>query len=206
MKGSRHKCKLPSSDESVTCVHWYGRQFMSGTDVAKMVRYRLQCRDIHVSHPKKFEEGIVSDLRTLKLGQDFVLEEARSEFLKFLREEGCIKTLKKQKVFLWDRIPHDRLFEDALERELMHSGTLSISVSECSEESGSDTPGVELVTEPELAQDVLDLLSLDQVDALFNELVVKHSMTYEEKMIMEPFNSDAFLREFDLRDYSTLAY
>lgn len=87
----------------------------------------------------------------------------------------------------------------------MHSRISDISVSECSEESNSDTSGVELARDPGLAQNVLDLLSLDQVDALFNELI-KPSMTYEEKMIIEPFNSDAFLRELELKDYSTLAY
>ena len=119
MKKSANKCKLPCSDEAVACVYWHGRPLMSGTDIVKLVKYRLACRGIQVKSMKKVEEGIVSDLRPLKHGQDFVLEKARSELLKLLHANRCIKTQKKQKVFFWDKIPHDRLFEDALERELI---------------------------------------------------------------------------------------
>ena len=117
MRKSVYKCKLPCSDEAVTCVYWHGRPLMSGTDIAKIVRYRLACRGIRVKNMRKVEEGIVSDLRPLKHSQDFVLEKARSELLRLLHSNGCIKTQKKQKVFFWDKIPHDSLFENALERE-----------------------------------------------------------------------------------------
>ena len=50
---------------------------------------------------KKFEEGIFSDLRNLKPGNGAVLEEPRSKFLDFLFKLNCIRTHKKQKVFLW---------------------------------------------------------------------------------------------------------
>lgn len=59
---------------------------------------------------KKFEEGIFSDLRNLKPLQDSTLEESRSDFLKFLYENQCIRTQKKQKVFYWFSVKHDKLF------------------------------------------------------------------------------------------------
>lgn len=71
-----------------------------------------------IVHQKKFEEGIFSDLRNLKPGQDASLEEPRSDFLKFLHENQCIRTQKKQKVFYWFSINHDKLLLDALDRDL----------------------------------------------------------------------------------------
>ncbi|CAB5390917.1 unnamed protein product [Rhizophagus irregularis] len=67
---------------------------------------------------QKFEEGVFSDLRNLKPGMDASLEEPKSEFLEMLYKNNCIRTQKKQKVFYWFSVPHDRLFLDALERDL----------------------------------------------------------------------------------------
>lgn len=71
-----------------------------------------------MKNSKKFEEGIFSDLRNLKSGTDASLEEPKSAFLDFLYKNNCIRTQKKQKVFYWYSVPHDRLFLDALERDL----------------------------------------------------------------------------------------
>lgn len=71
-----------------------------------------------MKNSKKFEEGIFSDLRNLKAGTDATLEEPKSPFLDFLYKQNCIRTQKKQKVFYWYSVPHDRLFLDALERDL----------------------------------------------------------------------------------------
>jgi len=71
-----------------------------------------------VKNSKKFEEGIFSDLRNLKSGTDASLEEPKSGFLDFLYKNNCIRTQKKQKVFYWYSVPHDKLFLDALERDL----------------------------------------------------------------------------------------
>jgi transcription factor STE12 len=57
-------------------------------------------------------------LRNLKSGTDASLEEPKSAFLDFLYKNNCIRTQKKQKVFYWYSVPHDRLFLDALERDL----------------------------------------------------------------------------------------
>lgn len=80
--------------------------------------FRFQAFGRPVKNPKKFEEGIFSDLRNLKSGTDASLEEPKSTFLDFLYKNNCIRTQKKQKVFYWYSVPHDRLFLDALERDL----------------------------------------------------------------------------------------
>ncbi|KAK4570031.1 hypothetical protein LTR86_003001 [Recurvomyces mirabilis] len=87
-----------------------------------------------VKNSKKFEEGIFSDLRNLKSGTDASLEEPKSAFLDFMYKNNCIRTQKKQKVFYWYSVPHDRLFLDALERDLkrekMGQEPTTVAVSE----------------------------------------------------------------------------
>lgn len=87
-----------------------------------------------MKNSKKFEEGIFSDLRNLKAGVDAVLEDPKSPFLDFLYKNNCIRTQKKQKVFYWYGVPHDRLFLDALERDLkrekMNQEATTVAVSE----------------------------------------------------------------------------
>ncbi|OAD04028.1 hypothetical protein MUCCIDRAFT_134061, partial [Mucor lusitanicus CBS 277.49] len=80
--------------------------------------FRFQAFGRPVENQKKFEEGVFSDLRNLKPGTDAILEEPKSAFLDLLFKNNCIRTQKKQKVFHWYSVPHDRLFLDALERDL----------------------------------------------------------------------------------------
>lgn len=91
---------------------------ISGTDIVRCLSFRFQAFGRPVKNSKKFEEGIFSDLRNLKAGTDATLEEPKSPFLDFLYKQNCIRTQKKQKVFYWFSVPHDRLFLDALERDL----------------------------------------------------------------------------------------
>ena len=120
--------QLPSG-EYVSCVLWYFISFcrltvrdnlfhITGTDIVRSLTYRFFAFGRPVANTKKFEEGIFSDLRNLKPGTDATLEEPKSEFLDLLYKNNCIRTQKKQKVFYWFSVPHDRLFLDALERDL----------------------------------------------------------------------------------------
>lgn len=84
----------------------------------RCLSFRFQAFGRPVKNSKKFEEGIFSDLRNLKSGTDASLEEPKSPFLDLLYKNNCIRTQKKQKVFYWYSVPHDRLFLDALERDL----------------------------------------------------------------------------------------
>lgn len=108
---------LPTG-EYVSCVLWNNLFHISGTDIVRCLAFRFQAFGRPVKNPKKFEEGIFSDLRNLKAGTDASLEEPKSPFLDFLYKNNCIRTQKKQKVFYWYSVPHDRLFLDALERDL----------------------------------------------------------------------------------------
>ncbi|KAG2135357.1 STE-12 alpha [Suillus bovinus] len=108
---------LPSS-EYITCVKWNNRYHITGTDIVRALVFRFEAFGRPVRNMKKFEEGIFSDLRNLKPGVDACLEEPKSQFLDLLFKYQCIRTQKKQKVFYWYSVPHDRLFLDALERDL----------------------------------------------------------------------------------------
>lgn len=100
----------------------------------RCLSFRFQAFGRPVKNSKKFEEGIFSDLRNLKSGADASLEEPKSPFLDFLYKNNCIRTQKKQKVFYWYSVPHDRLFLDALERDLkrekMGQEATTVAVSE----------------------------------------------------------------------------
>jgi transcription factor STE12 len=100
----------------------------------RCLSFRFQAFGRPVKNSKKFEEGIFSDLRNLKSGTDASLEEPKSGFLDFLYKNNCIRTQKKQKVFYWYSVPHDRLFLDALERDLkrekMNQEATTMAVSE----------------------------------------------------------------------------
>ncbi|KAF5378534.1 hypothetical protein D9615_007191 [Tricholomella constricta] len=108
---------LPSS-EFVSCVLWNGLYHITGTDIVRALVFRFEAFGRPVRNMKKFEEGVFSDLRNLKPGIDACLEEPKSPFLDLLFKYQCIRTQKKQKVFYWFSVPHDRLFLDALERDL----------------------------------------------------------------------------------------
>ncbi|KAI9677437.1 MAG: homeodomain transcription factor ste12 [Caeruleum heppii] len=108
---------LPTG-EYIYCVLWNNLFHISGTDIVRCLSFRFQAFGRPVKNSKKFEEGIFSDLRNLKSGTDASLEEPKSPFLDFLYKNNCIRTQKKQKVFYWYSVPHDRLFLDALERDL----------------------------------------------------------------------------------------
>lgn len=124
---------LPTG-EYVSCILWNNLFHISGTDIVRCLSFRFQAFGRPVKNSKKFEEGIFSDLRNLKSGTDASLEEPKSPFLDFLYKNNCIRTQKKQKVFYWYSVPHDRLFLDALERDLkrekMGQEATTVAVSE----------------------------------------------------------------------------
>lgn len=109
--------ELPTG-ETVSCVLWNDLYHITGTDIVRSLVFRFHQFGRPVLNMKKFEEGVFSDLRNLKPGNDACLEDPKSEFLDLLYKNNCIRTQKKQKVFYWFSVPHDRLFLDALERDL----------------------------------------------------------------------------------------
>ncbi|KAJ9094991.1 hypothetical protein QFC21_005784 [Naganishia friedmannii] len=127
---------LPNG-EHVSCVYWNGLYQITGTDIVRALAFRFEAfgRPVKTAMVKKFEEGVFSDLRNLKPGEDASLEKPKSEFLDLLFKYGCIRTQKKQKVFYWFSVPHDRLFLDALERDLKR-------------EKDGQSPTTEVIGEP----------------------------------------------------------
>ncbi|RUS23933.1 STE like transcription factor-domain-containing protein [Jimgerdemannia flammicorona] len=125
--------RLPTG-ECISCVLWRGLFHITGTDIVRSLVFRFHAFGRPVKNMKKFEEGIFSDLRNLKPGVHACLEEPKSEFLELLHKNNCIRTQKKQKVFFWCAVPHDRLFFDALERDLrrerMDTEPTSIAIAE----------------------------------------------------------------------------
>lgn len=101
----------------VSCVFWNNLYFITGTDIVRCIVYKFQHFGRKIIDRKKFEEGIFSDLRNLKCDTDAILESPRSDFLDFLFKNSCLRTQKKQKVFFWFNVPHDKLMADALERD-----------------------------------------------------------------------------------------
>ncbi|VEU21031.1 DEKNAAC101938 [Brettanomyces naardenensis] len=109
---------LNKEEGFVSCVYWNSLYFITGTDIVRSVAYKMEFFGRKIVDRKKLEEGIFSDLRALKCGVSAVLESPKSQFLKFLHRNQCLRTQKKQKVFFWFSVPHDRLFKDALARDL----------------------------------------------------------------------------------------
>ncbi len=102
--------------EVIACVSWDNRYYITGTDILRIVKARLEAMGHQIYNRKKFEEGVFSDLRNLKPGEASVLEETQSPFLQHLLRLGCIRTQKKQKVFYWERVDHDALLANATKR------------------------------------------------------------------------------------------
>lgn len=109
---------LNNDEGFVSCVFWNNLYFITGTDIVRCILYKFQHFGRNIVDRKKFEEGIFSDLRNLKLGTDSVLENPKLAFLDFLFKNSCLRTQKKQKVFFWFNVPHDKLMADALERDI----------------------------------------------------------------------------------------
>ncbi|ODQ64356.1 putative transcription factor SteA, partial [Nadsonia fulvescens var. elongata DSM 6958] len=99
---------LPT-DEHISCVLWRNLYHITGTDIVRCLTFRFEAFGRRIKNRKKFEEGIFSDLRNLKTNSDAVLEGPKSPFLDFLYKNNCIRTQKKQKVFYWFSVSHDRL-------------------------------------------------------------------------------------------------
>ncbi|KAJ6489718.1 STE like transcription factor-domain-containing protein [Mycena vulgaris] len=114
---------LLSSQEYVSCVLWNGLYHTTGPDIVRTLVFRFEVSIFEpfvlggdgpspapcTNNMKKFQEGVFSDLCNLKPHIDASLEEPKYQ---------CIPSQKMQKVFYWFSVPHNRLFLDALERDL----------------------------------------------------------------------------------------
>lgn len=124
-----HKYHL-SSGEFISCIRWNGIFYISGTDVVNSIAYWFEAFGRRIDNRKKFEEGVFSDLRSLRVGTDSLLEPSKSPLLTFMQQNRCIRTRKKQKVFFWYAVRYDLLFIDALERDIRKEQNYSLEERE----------------------------------------------------------------------------
>lgn len=103
-------------NDYISCIRWNGMSLVTAVDIVKSISYRMFIEDVPLLHLRRVEEGVLNDLRSLKTNVDAILEEPKSEFLQFLQANNCTKTLKKQKIYLWHRVPFAKLYSDARER------------------------------------------------------------------------------------------
>ncbi|TIB11429.1 hypothetical protein E3P89_02594, partial [Wallemia ichthyophaga] len=113
-----HRIPLESESNYIHCIRWLNDLYISSSDLFKIVGFKLVSLGRHIRDHRKLNEGISSDLRNLKPGIDSIIQDNGSELLDLLFRYGAIRTQKKQKLFNWHAVPHDRLFLDALERDL----------------------------------------------------------------------------------------
>lgn len=155
----------------VSCVFWNNLYYMTGTDIVKCCMYRMEKFGRRIMQKKKFEEGIFSDLRNLKCGIDATLEKPKSDFLQFLFRNSCLKTQKKQKVFFWFSIPHNKIFADALERDLKR-------------EADNQPSTTKAISDPALSF----VYNLKSTKPLYEQLL-KH-MEARKQLLVSPFAQD----------------
>lgn len=125
---------LGNDEGYVSCVRRNGLFFITGTDIVRAIMYKFHHFGRTITDRKKFEEGVFLDLRNLRVGNDAVLENPKLEFLDFLHQNQCIRTQKKQKVFFWYNVSHDKLMADALERDIKRERAGQAAVSKASRE------------------------------------------------------------------------
>lgn len=108
--------------ECITCARWKGLYLISSYDIVKAIEvlYRLTHMGTFPGYRRLFEEGILCDLRNLQVGSESLLEASNSDLLRFLYKINCVKTHKKQKVFIWSAVPFQKLFIEAISRQFQY--------------------------------------------------------------------------------------
>lgn len=181
---------LNNDEGFVSCVFWNNLYFITGTDIVRCILYKIQHFGRTITDRKKFEEGVFSDLRNLKAGADAVLESPKLEFLEFLYKNLCLRTQKKQKVFFWFNVPHDKLMADALERDIKKEKLGQVPTSVALREPALLFNYVENKTHS-LYEQLVDHLS-DKYDQLDAEEVLKPEPSPEYESIQPQQDDDAF--------------
>uniref|UniRef100_A0A0L0P4H8 Uncharacterized protein n=1 Tax=Candidozyma auris TaxID=498019 RepID=A0A0L0P4H8_CANAR len=166
---------LDNDEGFVSCVFWNNLYFITGTDIVRCILYKFEKFGRTIIDRKKFEEGIFSDLRNLKTGTDAVLEGPKSPFLNFLYKNACLRTQKKQKVFYWFNVPHDKLMADALDRDLKR-------------ERLGQTPSSKATREPALSFQYVE----DKSQSLYEQLTAHLSLSkYNQQEPVKDDSSDS---------------
>ncbi|GAA6026916.1 hypothetical protein JCM8202_000106 [Rhodotorula sphaerocarpa] len=104
---------LPPSGDEVSCIRWLGAYYMTGTDVVKVLAFRLRSSGVPLPEHKLLKRDVVSRLRPIKAGRGMLLEPTNHDL---------VATRKVQKLFSWYAVPHDQLFDLAVASQLANCG------------------------------------------------------------------------------------
>ncbi|SDA02479.1 BZ3501_MvSof-1269-A2-R1_Chr12-3g03623 [Microbotryum saponariae] len=107
-----------SDQEGISCILWEDKFYITSTDILRIIAFRLKL----LGGPgpllswKKLEGGVFSDLRNLKEGHGSIMLESKSKLLQLLFQHRCVRSQKKQKIFLWQSVPHEQLYRSTVNR------------------------------------------------------------------------------------------
>jgi len=187
---------LPHYNEPIACVAADDQLFISGTDILRILLFRLRAVGRPVISMKKFEEGVFSDLRNLKPGEGARLEQARSSLLESLYRFGCIRTQKRQKVFYWNSVDHDRLFRDVWEREMRRERDAVDAYKAANPQASLDSHDVPLVEMDDATAETAKASKLD------DPLLVTYIRSLEDP-VERPWNVLPEARDWFTQELST---
>ncbi|KAI8867792.1 STE-domain-containing protein, partial [Ramicandelaber brevisporus] len=110
---------LSPTDDTVHCVRWEDRFYITAFDIAKILSFRpvIPLMRRQILNRRKFLETLFSNLRTLRVGHGCVQVDAAETFMDFLATNKCLRYRKKQKVYYWEKVSHDGLLLEALDRQ-----------------------------------------------------------------------------------------
>jgi len=95
-----------SPNEFITCILWDGECYITGHDVVMLIKLFLN--ENEMIEEKKLVENIWSTLRSIKHVR---LETSKSELLRWLDLQGCVRTVKTQKLFEWSSVDYHGLVD-----------------------------------------------------------------------------------------------
>lgn len=95
-----------SPNEFITCILWDGKCYITGHDIVMLIKLFLD--DNEMVEEKKLIENIWSALRSIK---NVRLETSKSELLRWLDLQGCVRTIKTQKLFEWSSVDYHDLID-----------------------------------------------------------------------------------------------
>ncbi|GAA5939239.1 hypothetical protein JCM10213_008608 [Rhodosporidiobolus nylandii] len=104
--------------DSIHCVVQDGLVLITLADIRRILKARLAAFGREVVNDRNLQQMVTSYLRNVKLG--LLHERDNSPLINFLADHDCVPARRDQKIFSWFAVPHDELFLDVLERDLLY--------------------------------------------------------------------------------------
>lgn len=102
-EGALARYRLPATLEHIHCVLWEGQYLMTSCDIIKVLRVLVRAGG-HGQADRKFKESVFSALRRYRPGLECQVELAHSRLLLWLQQHGCIRTIKRQRMYYWHKV------------------------------------------------------------------------------------------------------